>query len=168
LSLEALIKRLVGYSGRRIVDSDGRLTPDFWRVLWEGYDQTETDINIAASTSVKGKSTPNTVVFNSDAAGVFVAGDKDILMEFIDKDGLVLATRTLNGLLNPGAGTISITNVSNTGLPTSFVLVGDGEANARADITVTLSDGSIVTDAVTWNANDRSLSGTVPVTGGSK
>lgn len=109
-------------------------------------------------------------VWNSDPSGVFPAGDPttDITITFYDADGNSIATRTLRGTLESSTGNISVTNVSSSGLSTTYTLTGDGETSVRAEVTVTLASGKVKTGAIGWSSVDLSAAGGTPSTGGSK
>lgn len=125
----------------------------------------------AGNSATKGLGNPASFVWNSDGAGVFPAGNptRDLVMTFTDPDGNTVSVRTLRGTLTTAAGTIAVTNVSSSGdLSNSYVLVDDGTASVRADITITLGDGRLLTETLSWTAVDVSTAGGTPVTGGGK
>lgn len=128
----------------------------------------QTSANNAAAYAV---SVPNGAVWNADAAtGTAPAGDPtvDIITTFYDKAQASVAVRTLRGTLTSAAGTIAVTNVSSSGLTTSYVLVNDGTESVQAQITVTFGDSSKTTRTVSWNFMDPSVAGRTPASGGSK
>ncbi|MGB0866690.1 MAG: hypothetical protein ACPGSC_09275 [Granulosicoccaceae bacterium] len=126
--------------------------------------QTSADDAQDAAASASGTSTyavDQNHQWYSDAGGTLPAGNptKDLTLSFEDKDGTVIATRVLRGTLTSASGLISVTNVSNTGLDTSFTLSNDGTSSVVARVTVTLTDGSMYTARMTWSALDISVGG---------
>lgn len=128
------------------------------------------DADEAAESSSYGKGDPASYVARSDPAGVFPAGNPatDLTMNFYDPDGAQIAQRVLRGTLTTSAGTYAVTNVSSSGLTTSYALTGDGTDSVRADVQVTLASGKVLSAALTWNAIDNSSSGGTPSAGGGK
>ncbi len=108
--------------------------------------------------------------WRSDPSGVFPAGDptQALTLEFYDKDGTQIATRTLTGTLDSAAGTVTVANTSNTGLTTTFSTSGGGTDSAKAEIEVELASGSLWGATLAWNAIDVSAAGGTPTSGGGK
>ena len=114
---------------------------------------------------------PNGIVWNADAAtGTAPAGNPtaDIVATFYNKAQSSVAVRTLRGTLTSAAGTIAVTNVSSSGLTTSYALVNDGTESVQAQITVTFGDGSKKTVTASWNFMDPSVAARTPASGGGK
>ena len=128
------------------------------------------DADEAAESSSYGKGDPASYVARSDPSGNFPAGDPatDLTMNFYDPDGVQIAQRVLRGTLTTSAGTYAVTNVSSSGLTTSYVLTGNATDSVRADVQVTLASGKVLSAALTWNAIDNSSSGGTPSAGGGK
>jgi len=116
------------------------------------------------------KGNPATFVWNSDAVGVAPAGNptRDLVLVCYDKTGASISTRTLRGTLTSAAATIAVTNVSTGGLANAYVLVDDGTASVRADITVTFADSSKATSTLAWSFVDEAAAGGTPTSGGGK
>lgn len=144
-----------------------RFLDDAYRRLGGQVDAVE---NAAASSSY-GVGNPPTFIWRSDSAGVFPAGDPtaDLVMTFYDPDGAAVAVRTLRGTLESSTGNITVTDVSSSGLATSYVLYGDGTDSVRADIMVVLETGKELEASLTWNSLDLSVAGGTPtvISGGS-
>jgi len=134
----------------------------------------QADVISAARSAVSVEILPGGVLYNSDTAGVFAAGDPstDILFTFKDNEGTEVANRTLRGTLTSATGNISVTAVSDnnlvTGYSTAYSLVDDGTASVVALVTLTLPDSSKFPASASWNSLDESTAGTTPVTGGGK
>jgi len=109
-------------------------------------------------------------VSQDDGSGTFTAGNptRDLAAVWFTKAGVEAARRTLRGTLTTAAGTTAVTNVSNTGLATAFVLIDDGTNSVRADVTVTFLDGSTDTGSLSWTASDISAALSTPSSGGGK
>jgi len=109
-------------------------------------------------------------ISQDDGSGTFTAGNptRDIVTTFYNKSKTSIAVRTLRGTLTTAAGTIAVTNVSNSGLTTSFALTDDASDAVKADITVTFGDGSKLVHGVSWTAGDISAALSIPSTGGGK
>lgn len=116
----------------------------------------------AANTSTYSESN-SPAFFNSDTSGVWPVGNPtlDITTKFYDKDDTEVAERVLRGTLTSATGNIAVTNVSSSGLTTSYSLTGDGSAAVKATITVTLGDGSKYRTTVNWSALDTSAAGSI-------
>ena len=120
--------------------------------------QTAAD-NAAGSSSYAETNSP--AYWYTDSAGTYPASDptKDITTTFYDQDDTSIATRVLRGTLTSSNGNITVTNVSSSGLATSYVLSGDGSAAVKATITITLADGSRFRTVVKWGSLDVSAGG---------
>lgn len=126
--------------------------------------------NTATNAGAYTKGDPGTHVWSSDPSGVFPSGDptRDLTLTLYDKAGVQAGTRILRGTLTSSAGTVAVTNVSSSGLASSYMLVDDGTSAARADITFTFADGSQVASSLSWSAIDISTASSTPATGGGK
>jgi len=112
---------------------------------------------------------PSSYIWNADAAGTFPGDDTaDLTMNVEDKDGTNVATRVLRGSFVNATEVISVTNVSSTGLTTSYVVANDASESVRADVTVTFADGTQSTSSLSWSVLDPSVSGGTPGSGGPK
>lgn len=128
-------------------------------------DTAQTTAVASAETSAKGIGT--NFVWNTDPAGVYPSGDptRDLVVVFYDSAGAQVATRTLRGTLTSASGLIAVTAVSTTGEATTYVLIDDGTASVRADITHTASTAKA---SLAWSSVDTSVAGGTPASGGSK
>lgn len=171
---------------RRMVDENGKLSAelsDFLDRLKEAYndnvDLLNTDITTAqgtaeeaknASTSFRGE--PSGTLWTTDGSGVYPAGDPtaDLVANFYDSTGTVIASRTVEVTLDSSAGTISVTDAAKatSGLTTTPTTVNDGSSSVRIDVELTLSDGSKVSGSLQANAIDTTTASTTPATGASK
>ena len=170
MSLETILRKL---SFSKPVVKDGYLTREFIGFLQSQASVGDTDISTAAVSTISPLGNPASFVWNSDAAGVFPAGDptRDLVLSFIDKDNVIVATRTLRGSLTSASGNISVTAVSvtnTTGFSTIYTLVDDGAMSVRADICLTTSFGTKITGSLAWSTVDLSVAGGSPGAGGSK
>ena len=104
--------------------------------------------------------------FNADGTGTWPAGNPtlDITTKFYDKDDAEIASRVLRGTLTSATGNIAVTNVSTSGLTTSYALTGDGSGAVKATITLTLGDGSKYRTTVNWGAINPNVAGSLSFT----
>ena len=109
---------------------------------------------------------PASAIWRSDGAGVFPPDNPtaDIVMTFYDAAGVSVAVRTLRGTLTTASGNISVTNVSSSGLTTSYILYGNATTSARADVALDMGNGHTTEASVSWISLDNSVSGATPVT----
>lgn len=137
--------------------------------LWTRTGGDTDNVLTAISSSAYAVGNPPSFVWRSDTSGVFPAGDptQDSLMTFYDPDGVSLGAITLRGTLTTSSGNIAITEVSaDSGI--AYTVDGDGTDSVRADITITLSSGKLLTSSLSWNSIDLSVAGGTPASGGSK
>jgi len=164
---------------RPMVDDKGRLSPelsDFLDRLKEAYndnvDILNSDVTAAKNASTSFRGEPGQTLWTTDGSGVYPAGDPtaDLVANFYDSTGTVIASRTCEGTLDSSAGTISVTDAAKatSGLTTSVTTVNDGTTSVRVDVELTLADGSKVSGSLAWNAVDTTTASTTPATGGSK
>lgn len=144
-----------------------RISREALRFIYDAWKRTggHTDaVEAATESTYYGIGSPPTYVWRSDPSGVFPASDPstDLTLTFFDPDGNQIAERTLRGTLESSSGEITVTNVSSTGLETTYALYGDGSDSVRADVSVTLSSGKTIQSSLTWNAVDNSQAGGTP------
>jgi hypothetical protein len=100
------------------------------------------------------------VTVRSDDAGVFAAYSEDLIVQFLDND-VVIATSTIHGVLDTGAGEFTLTNTASTGETTTVAYYGNITDSARAEVRHAASDKIA---AATFSAVDQSVGGSTPGT----
>jgi hypothetical protein len=130
---------------------------------------TDTLVNLnrdAQNAAIYAVANPSSALWRSDTSGVFPASDPtaDLVMTFYGADGVAVAVRTLRGTLTSSTGNISVTNVSSTGLATTYVLYGNASTSVRADIALDMGNGRITEASVSWASFDNSVAGATPDT----
>ena len=100
------------------------------------------------------------VAVRSDDAGVFAAFSADLIVQFLSND-VEIASRTVHGVLDTGAGTFTATSTTSTGETTTIAYYGNGTDSVRAEVKHT-SSKKIAT--ATFSAIDQSVGGSTPGT----
>lgn len=106
-------------------------------------------------------------VFKTDAVGTQPSNGstRDLVAKFYDKDGAVIATRTLRGTYTTAADTIAVTAQSTTGETTTYTVSNDGTDSPSAIVVHSASEAVAV---LTWSFTDLTTAGVEPGTGGGK
>lgn len=106
-------------------------------------------------------------VFKTDATGTQPANNttRDLVAQFLDKTGTVVATRTLRGTYTTAADTIAVTAQSTTGEATTYSVNNDGTDAPSAIVVHSASEAVAV---LTWSFSDLTNAGVDPATGGGK
>lgn len=97
----------------------------------------------------------------ADVGSGYPAGDptRDLTATCRDKDGTQVATMVVRGALTSATGLIAL-SVQSESATTDYsideVFTGSGTASARATITVTFPDSSVVVGVLAWNSSDQS------------
>ena len=106
-------------------------------------------------------------VFKTDASGTQPANNttRDLVAQFLDEGGSVIATRTLRGTYTTAADTIAVTAQSTTGETTTYSLNNDGTDTPSAIVVHSASEAIAV---LTWAFTDLTTAGVEPGTGGGK
>lgn len=106
-------------------------------------------------------------VFKTDATGTQPANNstRDLVAQFLDEAGTVIATRTLRGTYTTAADTIAVTAVSTTGETTTYSVNNNGTDAPSAIVVHSASEAVAV---LTWSFTDLTSAGVDPATGGGK
>lgn len=109
----------------------------------------------------------DSAVFKTDASGTQPANNttRDLVAQFLDEGGSVIATRTLRGTYTTAADTIAVTAQSTTGETTTYSLNNDGTDTPSAIVVHSASEAIAV---LTWAFTDLTTAGVEPGTGGGK
>ena len=109
----------------------------------------------------------DSAVFKTDASGTQPTNGttRDLVAQFLDETGAVVATRTLRGTYTTAADTIAVTDQSSTGETTTYSVNNDGTDTPSAIIVHSASEAIAI---LTWAFTDLTTSGVEPGTGGGK
>lgn len=109
----------------------------------------------------------DSAVFKTDASGTQPTNGttRDLVAQFLDETGAVVATRTLRGTYTTAADTIAVTAQSTTGETTTYSVSNDGTDTPSAIVVHSASEAVAV---LTWAFTDLTTAGVEPGTGGGK
>lgn len=109
----------------------------------------------------------DSAVFKTDASGTQPTNNttRDLVAQFLDETGAVVATRTLRGTYTTAADTIAVTAQSTTGETTTYTVNNDGTDAPSATVVHSASEAVAV---LSWVFSDLTSAGVDPNTGGGK
>ena len=109
----------------------------------------------------------DSAVFKTDASGTQPTNGttRDLVAQFLDETGAVVATRTLRGTYTTAADTIAVTDQSSTGETTTYTVSNDGTDSPSAIVVHSASEAVAV---LAWAFTDLTTAGVEPGTGGGK